>query len=62
MDKQTTITLKKVCVYCASSDQCDQVYKEAAFEVGSQLAQNGVSIVYGGSSSGLMGSLADGAI
>ena len=54
--------LSKVCVYCASSNQCDKVYRDAAFEVGSLLAQNNISIVYGGSSVGSMGALADGAI
>ena len=54
--------LSKVCVYCASSNQCDKVYRDAAFEVGSLLAQNNISIVYGGSSAGSMGALADGAI
>ncbi len=55
-------SLSKVCVYCASSNQCDKVYRDAAFEVGSLLAQNHISIVYGGSSVGSMGALADGAI
>ena len=55
-------SLSKVCVYCASSNQCDKVYRDAAFEVGSLLAQNNISIVYGGSSAGSMGALADGAI
>ena len=54
--------LSKVCVYCASSNQCDKVYRDAAFEVGSLLAQNNISIVYGGSSAGSMGALADDAI
>ena len=52
----------KVCVYCASSNQCDKVYRDAAFQVGRLLAQNNISIVYGGSSTGSMGALADGAI
>ncbi len=55
-------SLSKVCVYCASSNLCDEVYRDAAFEVGSLLAQNNISIVYGGSSAGSMGALADGAI
>lgn len=62
MNDSSLVSLRKVCVYCASSNQCDQVYRDAAFEVGSLLAQNDVSIIYGGSSLGLMGALANGAI
>jgi uncharacterized protein (TIGR00730 family) len=53
---------KRVCVFCASSSQCDQIYFEAADELGKQLAINGYTIVYGGGGVGLMGALADGAM
>ncbi len=53
---------KRVCVFCASSSQCDPIYFEAADELGKQLAINGFTIVYGGGGVGLMGALADGAL
>jgi uncharacterized protein (TIGR00730 family) len=52
----------RVCVYCASSDECDPVYRDAAFDLGARLAAAGCSVVYGGGSAGLMGALADGAL
>jgi uncharacterized protein (TIGR00730 family) len=52
----------RVCVYCASSSQCDPVYHEAAARLGKTLARAGVTIVYGGGKAGLMGALADSAL
>jgi uncharacterized protein (TIGR00730 family) len=52
----------RVCVYCASSEQCGRVYHDAATRLGELLAQDGCTIVYGGGAVGLMGSLANGAI
>lgn len=54
--------IKRVCVYCASSNKCNKFYLEAAYKLGIQLAQNGIVTYYGGGAVGLMGSLADGAI
>ena len=54
--------IKRVCVYCASSNKCDKFYLEAAYKLGIQLAQNKIVTYYGGGAVGLMGSLADGAI
>ena len=51
-----------VCVYCGSSDGADPAYRNAATELGHSLASNGFQLVYGGSSVGLMGSLADAAL
>lgn len=56
------MNLKKVCVYCASSTKCDQVYHEAAFKLGRILAQESITIVYGGGAVGSMGHLANGAL
>lgn len=54
--------IEKVCVYCASSDLSDKVYLDAAFELGKTLAENSVTVVYGGGSAGLMGQLAEGTL
>ncbi|MDZ4707318.1 MAG: TIGR00730 family Rossman fold protein [Saprospiraceae bacterium] len=51
--------LSQVCVYCASSNQVDQKYFEAAQRLGDELASNGITLIYGGGSSGLMGKIAD---
>src|SRR3989442_6237659 len=56
------MTLGRVCVYCASSRQSDAAYFEAAASLGRCLAQQGVTIVYGGGAVGSMGALADAAL
>jgi len=52
----------RICVYAASSPQAAPEFHAAARATGEILASNGCSIVYGGGSQGLMGSLADGAL
>ena len=52
----------KVCVYCASSRQCDPVYLEAAERLGRHLASHQSTLVYGGGGAGAMGRLAEGAL
>ncbi len=52
----------RVCVYCASSEQVDRAYHDAAHALGSTLAGAGCTVVYGGGAVGLMGSLANGAL
>lgn len=54
--------IKSVCVYCGSSSRVDQVYKDAAIELGAALAANGWDLVYGGGRVGLMGLVADSAL
>jgi uncharacterized protein (TIGR00730 family) len=56
------MAISRVCVFCASSRQCDPGYGRAAREVGRELAAAGMQVVYGGGSTGLMGALADGAL
>ena len=53
---------KSICVYCASSQRCDKVYRHAARQLGKVLASKGFSIIYGGGAIGSMGALADGAL
>jgi uncharacterized protein (TIGR00730 family) len=52
----------RICVYAASSQQCAPAYRDAAHELGRQLAAAGCSLVYGGGSSGSMGAVANGAL
>src|SRR5258705_12783629 len=56
------MAIKRVCVYCASSRQCDSAYHDAAARLGRELARNKVTLVYGGGSVGSMGHLADAAL
>ncbi|HZC57723.1 MAG TPA: TIGR00730 family Rossman fold protein [Xanthobacteraceae bacterium] len=50
--------INAVCVYCGSSQGSDPAFAEAARTLGKTLAQNGVRLVYGGGSVGMMGTLA----
>lgn len=52
----------RICVYCASSQKSDPVYREAAFTFGQLLADGGHTLVYGGGSVGSMGAVADGVL
>ncbi|BDD01714.1 TIGR00730 family Rossman fold protein [Persicobacter psychrovividus] len=53
---------KTVAVYCASRTGAKDIYMEQAFALGQALAKAGWRIVYGGSISGLMGAMANGAL
>lgn len=54
--------LNNICVYCASSNKCDETYLQAAETFGEILAKNHKVVIYGGGSTGLMGRLADGVL
>jgi uncharacterized protein (TIGR00730 family) len=56
------MAIEQVCVYCASSSGCPEVFLETAFETGRALAREGVTVRYGGGDGGLMGRVADGAL
>ena len=56
------MSIKRVCVYCASSKQCSEIYFNSARILGNKLAENRMTIVYGGGKVGLMGNLADSAL
>ena len=51
--------LRSLCVYCGSKYGNDPRYRETAVELGRQMADAGVRLVYGGGSVGLMGAIAD---
>jgi uncharacterized protein (TIGR00730 family) len=50
--------IRTVCVYCGSSPGTDPAFAKAARRFGQILGENGVGLVYGGGSVGLMGELA----
>jgi uncharacterized protein (TIGR00730 family) len=47
--------MKSLCIYCASSEDVDERYKQAAYEVGRLCALNGWRLITGAGSEGLMG-------
>ena len=53
---------KTLCVYCSSSNSIAPEYSEAASELGAEMAARGWDLVYGGTTVGLMGVLADAVI
>lgn len=53
--------MRRICVFCGSSPGVHAEYGEVAARLGRQLARDGVGLVYGGASIGLMGIVADAA-
>jgi uncharacterized protein (TIGR00730 family) len=55
-------TIKSICVYCASGPGNNPAFMDAAKKFGRILGENGIRLVYGGGSVGLMGALAESVI
>jgi uncharacterized protein (TIGR00730 family) len=53
------MALKRVCVYCGSNPGRQPIYREAAAELGRELVQRDIALVYGGASIGVMGAVAN---
>jgi len=51
--------IRRICVFCGSNTGSDPAYTHAARALGALLARDGIGLVYGGGSVGLMGELAD---
>ena len=47
--------INTICVYCGSSPGRSPVFREAAQQLGTEIASRGIRLVYGGASVGLMG-------
>jgi len=54
--------MKRLAVFCGSRDGASDKYKEGAVSLGKELAGRGITLVYGGSGLGLMGTVADTAL
>ena len=54
--------MKRICVYCGSNPGRNPEYTRAAKALGQLLASNGIGVVYGGASIGIMGTVADAAL
>jgi hypothetical protein len=50
--------IKTVCVYCGSGPGSDPTFAQAAAELGTAMASEGIGLVYGGGNIGLMGTIA----
>jgi uncharacterized protein (TIGR00730 family) len=53
---------RSVCVYCGSRSGVSPVFAQAAADLGAAIARDGLTLVYGGASVGLMGVMADAAL
>lgn len=58
----STVSIRRICVFCGSSSSVDSGYLALARELGSLLAARGLQLVYGGGGTGLMGAVADGVL
>lgn len=56
------LIMKSITVFCGSSFGTDKIYEDQAFLLGQTLAKQGLQLIYGGSETGLMGTIANGAL
>ena len=49
----------RICVFCASSEKMDDVYFEAATELGEEIVESGWELLYGGTNCGMMREVSD---
>src|SRR3569833_2455722 len=54
--------VRRVAVYCGSASGTDPAFLAEAKELGREIAEAGLGLVYGGASVGLMGAVADAAL
>ncbi|MFM2191045.1 MAG: hypothetical protein RLZZ118_2 [Bacteroidota bacterium] len=54
--------MKRITVFCGSSNGTKKEYREQAYYLGKTLAIKNIGLVYGGARIGLMGAVADGAL
>jgi uncharacterized protein (TIGR00730 family) len=54
--------MKRITVFCGSSNGTNKEYREQAYYLGKTLAIKNIGLVYGGARIGLMGAVADGAL
>lgn len=51
--------MKRICVYCGSSNGSRPIYADAAGSLAAELVQQNIEVVYGGADKGIMGVIAD---
>ncbi|MDF1607764.1 TIGR00730 family Rossman fold protein [Hoeflea sp. YIM 152468] len=56
---KTSKSITSICVYCGSHPGHDPAYRNAASFLGRTMAENGIDLVYGGGTKGIMGAVAE---
>ena len=51
--------MKRICVFCGSSEGAYPIYKQTAEQLGKTLVKHNLALVYGGATVGTMGAIAD---
>lgn len=59
---EKTSSIRSVCVYCGSQPGRDPAYLAAGRALGRSIAANGMRLVYGGGTKGIMGAVASGVL
>ncbi|MBN8951034.1 MULTISPECIES: TIGR00730 family Rossman fold protein [unclassified Rhizobium] len=54
--------IRSICVYCGSRPGRDSSYMAAGRELGKSIAENGLRLIYGGGTKGIMGAVASGVL
>ncbi len=54
--------MKRICIFCGSASGVNPIYTAAACAIGTEIAERGYELVYGGGRAGLMGIVADAAL
>ena len=54
--------IQSVCVFCGSNPGLSDSYREAAEQMGAEVARRNIRLIYGGGRTGLMGAMADAAL
>lgn len=54
--------IQSICVYCGSRPGRDSSYMAAGRELGKSIAENGLRLIYGGGTKGIMGAVASGVL
>ncbi len=56
------LEVRAICVFCGASTGSDPLYARAARELGTLMATQGITLVYGGGNAGIMGTIANAAL
>jgi uncharacterized protein (TIGR00730 family) len=56
---KTSHPIRSICVYCGSQPGNDPAYRAAAEALGASMAKQGIDLVYGGGTKGIMGAVAN---
>ncbi|MFD1259779.1 LOG family protein [Entomomonas asaccharolytica] len=54
--------MQRICVFCGSNTGNNPIYIEQAKQLGTTLANHNITLIYGGTTIGLMGAIADAAL